>query len=538
MSVDRIRRPKPGKTTSVPRDARQSPLGRSANAGTESAGVASAPPIVHDALARPGQPLDHVTRSYFEPRLRTDLGAVRVHDDDLAHASAQAVEAAAYAVGSDVVFAHGRHAPQTARGRRLLAHELAHVTQHEASPARPVLRRQDPARADVDVVSGGGVPTLAPILPGYSQRGDTCGASSLVTALMIWDREHPNPSAPNATVVTACNLLLVELSRHRSQAIATWEDRAQRQGTTGEALYDAVVRSVTRIRDAASARGAVIAESDYQTLGLSLYFLWNEGRGGLSVGAIHGIQAALGLQTTSSAPVESFDQIFASSILRGLAPDRIAQVGWYVRTSQTADGRSRLGHHVFLVGRLADGTWFLSDQGETPARQFTGSSVDELATVVRTAAATGGSWIFTGGVTEMSMVLVGGWTGVSLLGERGGVEARMEGLVPSGRFLGEVDEGLFTGGDRVEAREYLGRFSSRADASAAATGSGGWLIVELPAGVFTLYRTTPVRDANLSETGLDVGDSSGGLLLARTFLHAWLVLGNAAGRRGSTITAY
>jgi len=404
----------------------------------------------------------------------------------------------------------------------------------------PVLRRQEhqPQQPQVDVISGGAVPTLAPILPGYSQRGDTCGASSLVTALLIWDREHPNSSAPNTTVVTACNLLLVELLRHRSQAIATWEDRARRGGTTGEALYDAVVANVTRIRDAASVPGAVISEADYQLLGMSLYFMWNEGRGGLSIGAIHGIQRALGLETPISGSVESFDQIFASPILRALTPDRIAQVGWYVRTEQRPDGRSALGHHVFLVGRLADGTWFLSDQGPSPARQFTGATLDELRSVVSTAAATGTYWIFTGGVTDMSMVVVGGWTGVSLLGERGGVEARMEGLVPSGTFLAEVDEGWFTIGDRVEARDYLGRFSSRSAALAAATGSGGWLIVELPAGVFTLYRTTPVRDANLSETSFDVGDSSGGLLLTHTFLHAWLVLGNAAGRRGSTITAY
>ncbi|HEX8243285.1 MAG TPA: DUF4157 domain-containing protein, partial [Longimicrobium sp.] len=39
------------------------------------------------------------------------------------------VNAVAYTVGRDVVFAEGRYQPATAEGRRLLAHELAHVLQ-------------------------------------------------------------------------------------------------------------------------------------------------------------------------------------------------------------------------------------------------------------------------------------------------------------------------------------------------------------------------------------------------------------------------
>jgi hypothetical protein len=88
-----------------------------------------APPIVHDVLAAPGRPLDPRTRAFFEPRLGLDLGDVRVHDDATAARSAEAVNALAYTVGRDVVFAAGRHTPYTSRGRGLLAHELAHVAQ-------------------------------------------------------------------------------------------------------------------------------------------------------------------------------------------------------------------------------------------------------------------------------------------------------------------------------------------------------------------------------------------------------------------------
>ncbi len=93
-----------------------------------------APPIVQEVLASSGRPLDERTRAYFEPRLGVDLSAVRVHDDARAAESARAVTADGYAVGSDIVFAAGRHAPGTQLGDRLIAHELAHVVQTPGSP--------------------------------------------------------------------------------------------------------------------------------------------------------------------------------------------------------------------------------------------------------------------------------------------------------------------------------------------------------------------------------------------------------------------
>jgi outer membrane protein OmpA-like peptidoglycan-associated protein len=91
---------------------------------------AVAPPIVHDVLRSPGQPLDSAMRAFFEPRFGHDFGHVRVHTDAPAAASATAVNAVAYtAAGSQIVFGAGAYAPATARGRDLIAHELAHVVQ-------------------------------------------------------------------------------------------------------------------------------------------------------------------------------------------------------------------------------------------------------------------------------------------------------------------------------------------------------------------------------------------------------------------------
>ena len=58
-----------------------------------------------------------------------DLGQVRVHSDDIATAAARSVGARAFAAGNSVVFGAGEFRPDTTDGRRLLAHELAHVGQ-------------------------------------------------------------------------------------------------------------------------------------------------------------------------------------------------------------------------------------------------------------------------------------------------------------------------------------------------------------------------------------------------------------------------
>jgi len=88
-----------------------------------------APGIVEEVLRSPGQLLDAATREFFEPRLGHDFGDVRVHADAKAAESARAVNALAYTVGRDVVFGAGQYAPNTNKGRKLLAHELTHVVQ-------------------------------------------------------------------------------------------------------------------------------------------------------------------------------------------------------------------------------------------------------------------------------------------------------------------------------------------------------------------------------------------------------------------------
>lgn len=91
------------------------------------------PDHVQSAIRGGGQPLDHFTREFFEPKLGFDLGGVRVHTGARAAQSARELAAKAYTIGNDVVFSAGRYQPGTSAGRHLLAHELAHVTQAGSS---------------------------------------------------------------------------------------------------------------------------------------------------------------------------------------------------------------------------------------------------------------------------------------------------------------------------------------------------------------------------------------------------------------------
>jgi Domain of unknown function (DUF4157) len=91
-----------------------------------------------------GVPLAPATRDFFEPRFGHDFSRVRVHADGDAADGARAVRAQAYTVGSDIVFARGQYAPGTHKGRRLIAHELAHVAQQAGAGAASVQRQPAP----------------------------------------------------------------------------------------------------------------------------------------------------------------------------------------------------------------------------------------------------------------------------------------------------------------------------------------------------------------------------------------------------------
>jgi GH24 family phage-related lysozyme (muramidase) len=118
---------------------------RAKQAGPGGPATGEAPAIVQSVLRQPGQALDPATRGFFEPRIGADLGSVRVHTEAVASDAARSVGAHAFTVGERIVFAEGAFAPASSSGRRLLAHELAHVVQQRGGLAVGRVQRDEDA---------------------------------------------------------------------------------------------------------------------------------------------------------------------------------------------------------------------------------------------------------------------------------------------------------------------------------------------------------------------------------------------------------
>ncbi|MDR4518604.1 MAG: DUF4157 domain-containing protein [Nitrosomonas sp.] len=80
-----------------------------------------------------GQKLSVSQRSFFESRMGYGFENVRIHTDEQAARSAEAINSRAYTLGRDIVFNAGEYQPGTRDSDRLLAHELVHVIQQRAA---------------------------------------------------------------------------------------------------------------------------------------------------------------------------------------------------------------------------------------------------------------------------------------------------------------------------------------------------------------------------------------------------------------------
>jgi hypothetical protein len=83
-----------------------------------------------------GQPLSKTTRSFFEPRFRHNFSQVRVYSDS---ETTLAVNSRAYTLGNDIVFESGQYNPHTYEGKKLIAHELAHIIQQRTGNVSNVI---------------------------------------------------------------------------------------------------------------------------------------------------------------------------------------------------------------------------------------------------------------------------------------------------------------------------------------------------------------------------------------------------------------
>ncbi len=80
-------------------------------------------------LQTSGAPLPKNEKAFFQRRMGRDLSDVRIHTGGEAAQLNRALQSEAFTVGNHIAFAQGKYQPGSAQGRRLMAHELAHVGQ-------------------------------------------------------------------------------------------------------------------------------------------------------------------------------------------------------------------------------------------------------------------------------------------------------------------------------------------------------------------------------------------------------------------------
>jgi hypothetical protein len=267
---------------------------KSDRAPARSQSSTKAPPVVNEVLRSPGQPLDPDTREFMEPRFDYDFSRVRVHADPKAAESARAVNAAAYTVGNQLVFAAGRYSPHGLEGQRLLAHELTHVVQQR----------------------GAGVSSTAEIVPETHQsereaetNSDrvTSGANSAVSAappVTGLQRLAGPPIAVSPELIQEMNALLEQYTALSGSGAVTAAEATE--VTTAVAEAEAALATATEVVAAGStavtigettlAASGVLAADDVTGIGVAddvaIPFLLLGAAVGFGVGYLIGSSAA------------------------------------------------------------------------------------------------------------------------------------------------------------------------------------------------------------------------------------------------------
>ena len=126
---------------------------------------------------RGGERLPRELEERFAAELGLDPQRIRVHVGADAARVASELGARAVAIGDDIYFADGAYDPASPAGIELIAHEVAHVAQHqrggEVAPSEPYVSRPDDAHeqeADRFATS------FTPVAPHEGARGEGAGA--------------------------------------------------------------------------------------------------------------------------------------------------------------------------------------------------------------------------------------------------------------------------------------------------------------------------------------------------------------------------
>ena len=231
-----------------------------------------------------GQPLSNSERRFFEPRFGVNFSSVRLHSNASANNTAQSVNARAFTLGLNIVFASDQYVKDTSSGRKLLAHELTHVIQQNRlnqllqGEHQPVVQSIIQREADTvpDTASTGTLEDVVFLVSNPLLESD----EGLRTAINLLDRYDAH------VTVDALEFRLLPSSSQDINLGASFDTingRAHWEGDTPvvelpQSLLNIAGEHMNRTGDPTSADIAEV-HSLIQTIGHEMYHLWRDKEG-------------------------------------------------------------------------------------------------------------------------------------------------------------------------------------------------------------------------------------------------------------------
>ncbi|MFS8085714.1 MAG: DUF4157 domain-containing protein, partial [Acidobacteriota bacterium] len=157
--------------------------------------VTSAIGAILNATMGSGEPLPKLVRSFMEPRFGVDFSRVRVHTGSKAAWLNQEFNSQAFTRQRDIYFGAGKYKPDSAAGKRLLAHELTHVIQQsESTQLEPSIERQNAQETGGFLNNRETNPVLSNVVQRQASPEDA-GSEKEIVESVIEAMSHPSPGA-------------------------------------------------------------------------------------------------------------------------------------------------------------------------------------------------------------------------------------------------------------------------------------------------------------------------------------------------------
>jgi hypothetical protein len=272
----------------------------------------AAPASVQRAVGDGGAPLPAGLRGEMEARFGHDFARVRVHAHPPAGRVAQAFGAQAFTLGPHIGFAAGAYQPGAARGRALLAHELAHVVQQTQPGGHTGLAfKLEPAPGATPVA-----PTATPV------RGEN-GVRRVAAAIELLQQVRDLVTADPSQAASQQHYVL--------GAIKLLEDNV-----LGSRMTPAFATNQNPRDDAKRCENALGAlrflESGFR---VAVPNLGNKRTWDSAIGALQLAQAPLAQLLNYLTPKERFKAMVSDAAVHGMPVKMVNSVAWNSSVAQT-----------------------------------------------------------------------------------------------------------------------------------------------------------------------------------------------------------